>query len=156
MFDQVLIRPDSLSNDVREGEVVGFSLGVKIANYRGTFLSMHTGYFIEVDGVSYPTSVQTFEVNGVPARTFDELKGQVWEHWDYPDEAILHVAVPGGLAAGEHTIRFQQCILMAYGYMPTDEEWVTNPPEPGTGAGSDKTPHVVTYHIALNEKETRA
>ena len=154
MFDNYLIRADSLHNDVVNGEVVGFSLAVRYANYRGVYLSLHNGYFLEIDGIEYPTSVQTFEINGKPPRAFDELRTAVYEHWDYDDEAILHVRAPGGLAPGMHTIRFQQCVLAAYGYLPTDEEWVRNPPKPGSGAGSDKTPYIVTYQLALSgEKE---
>ena len=156
MFDNYLVRADSLRNETLDGEVVGFSLAVRHANYRGCYLSLHNGYFLEVDGTVYPTSVQTFEINGQPPRTIDELKTAVWEHWDFDDEAVLHVAAPGGLSEGEHTIRFQQSVLAAYGYMPTDEEWTRQPPEPGTGAGSDKTPYIVTYKIALTDGEVAA
>jgi len=151
MFDNYLIRADSLRNDIVDGEVVGFSLAVRIANYRGVFLSLHTGYFLEVDGTAYPREVQTFEINGKPPRGFEEIKSAVWEHWDYDDEAILHIRTPGGLAPGAHEVRFQQCVIAAYGYMPTDEDWVKAPPKPGTGAGSDKTPQVITYVLELNE-----
>ena len=152
MFDRLLVRADSLHNDVRDGQVVGFSMVVRPANYRGCFVSLLNGYFIEVDGVEYPTEVQTFEINGKPPRSFEETKTAVWEHWDFDDDAILHVTKPGGLAPGEHTLRFQQSILNAYGYMPTDEEWIKNPPKPGTGAGSDKTPWIVTYQLTVNEE----
>jgi Domain of unknown function (DUF6379) len=151
MFDNYLIRAGSLRNDVVDGEVVGFSLAVRIANYRGVFLSLHCGYYLCVDGIEYPVDDQTFEINGKAPRSFGEIKSAVWEHWDYDDEAILHVHAPGGLASGDHEVRFQQCVIAAYGYMPTDEEWVKAPPKPGTGAGSDKTPQVVTYRLALNE-----
>ncbi|MBT0770255.1 hypothetical protein KIH74_15040 [Kineosporia sp. J2-2] len=151
MFENFLIRPDSLRNDVRDGEVVGFRLAVRHANYRGCYLSLHNGYFIEVDGTEYPVSVQTFEINGRPPRSFADLRSQVHEHWDYDDEGILHVSAPGGLAPGQHVIRFQQSVLAAYGYLPTDEEWVKNPPRPGTGAGSDKAPQIVSYTLTLTE-----
>jgi Domain of unknown function (DUF6379) len=150
MFDRLLIQRDSLRNDIRDGQVVGFSLMVRIANYRGVYLSLHNGYYLEVDGIQYPVDAQTFEINGHQPRTFDQTRTAIWEHWDYDDEAVLHVAAPGGLTPGEHTIRFQQSVLAAYGYMPTDEEWVLNPPTPGTGAGSDKTPHIVSYTVTLN------
>ena len=150
MFDNYLIRADSLQNDIRNGVAVGFSIAVRHANYRGVFLSLHNGYYLCVDGVEYPTEVQSFEINGKPPRGFDELRSAVWEHWDYDDEAILHVNSPGGLQPGEHTIRFQQSVLAAYGYLPTDEEWIKNPPKPGSGAGSDKTPEIVTYRLTLN------
>jgi hypothetical protein len=151
VFDNYLIRADSLRNDVVDGGVVGFLMAVRIANYRGVFLSLHTGYYLSVDGVEYSTSVQNFEVNGKPPRSFEAIKAAVWEHWDYDDEAILHVRAPGGLTPGVHEIRFQQCIVAAYGYLPTDEEWVKAPPTPGTGAGSEKTPQIVTYRLALKE-----
>lgn len=151
MFDNYLIRADSLRNDFVDGEVVGFSLAVRNANYRGVFLSLHTGYYLCVDGVEYPREAQTFEINGKPPRDFNEIKTAIWEHWDYDDEAILHIRKPGGLTPGEHEVRFQQCVIAAYGYMPTDEDWVKAPPTPGTGAGSDKTPQVITYRLTLNE-----
>lgn len=153
MFEKFLIREDSLRNETRDGEVVGFSLAVRNANYRGVFLSLHNGYFLEIDGVDYPRDVQSFEINGVPPRSFEEIRTAVWEHWDYDDEGILHVACPGGLGAGTHVIRFQQSVLAAYGYRPTDEDWVREPPRPGTGAGSDKAPEIVTYTIELNAAE---
>ena len=149
MFDRYLIQPGSLRNETVDGQVVGFQMVVRMANYRGNFLSLHNGYFIEVDGVEYPKSLQTFEINGKPPRSFEELKSAVWEHWDYDDDAILHIARVGGLTPGKHVIRFQQSILNAYGYMPTDEEWVKQPPKPGTNAGSDKTPLIVTFEMEV-------
>jgi hypothetical protein len=151
MFDNYLIRNDSLHNDIVDGKTIGFSIAVRIANYRGVFLSLHTGYFLEVDGVLYPISDQRFEINGKPPRGFDEIRSATWEHWDFDDEAVLHVRKSGGLAPGEHVIRFQQCVIAAYGYLPTDEEWVKTPPTPGTGAGSDKTPQIITYRLRLNK-----
>jgi hypothetical protein len=153
MFDNFLIRSDSLRNDVQGDAVVGFQLAVRNANYRGVFLSLHNGYFLEVDGTGYPVAFQTFEINGMAPRSFDEIRTAVWEHWDYDDEGILHVAAPGGLGSGAHTVRLQQSVLAAYGYLPTDDEWVETPPTPGTGAGSDKTPQIISYHLTLTETE---
>lgn len=154
MFENFLIREDSLRNVRRDGAVVGFSLAVRNANYRGVFLSLHNGYFLEIDGVDYPKSVQSFEINGQPPRSFEEIMTRVWEHWDYDDEGVLHIACPGGLAPGAHRIRFQQSVLAAYGYRPTDEEWVRNPPLPGTGAGSDKAPDIVARTLQLSPEES--
>jgi hypothetical protein len=156
MFDNFLVRPDSLRNDERDGEVIGFRLAVRHANYRGVYLSLHNGYYLAVDGAEYPVGAQSFEINGQPPRSFEEIRKAVWEHWDYDDEGILHVRKPGGLAPGQHLVRLQQSVLAAYGYLPTDEEWVRNPPVPGSGAGSDKTPDIVTYTLALNGTEQAA
>ena len=64
MFDQFLIRKDSLENDYADGKAVGFRFAVRIADYRGCFLSLHNGYYISVDGEEYPRDLQTFEING--------------------------------------------------------------------------------------------
>jgi hypothetical protein len=152
VFDNFLIRKNSLRNVKNpEGVVTGFCFAARNANYRGVYLSLHNGYYLNVDGTEYKRDVQTFEINGQKPRSFEEIKTAVWEHWDYDDEGIIHVTKPGGLAPGKHTIAFQQSVLAAYGYLPTDEEWVKNPPEPGTGAGSDKTKNVVRYELELQE-----
>lgn len=156
MFDNFLIRPDSLRNEERNHEVIGFCLAVRNANYRGVYLSLHNGYYLSVDGTGYPVGVQSFEINGKPPRSFGEIRTAVHEHWDFDDEGILHVAAPGGLAPGEHVLRFQQSVLAAYGYLPTDEEWVRQPPVPGSGAGSDKAPDIITYRLTLSGTEKYA
>lgn len=154
MFDRFFVREDSLKNVVRDGKVVGFSLAVRNANYRGCYLSLHNGYFLSVDGVEFDRSAQTFEINGQPPRDFAEIATRVHEHWDYDDEGILHIALPGGLAPGAHDVRIQQSVLAAYGYRPTDEEWVKNPPIPGSGAGSDKAPDISEFVLTLQTGET--
>ena len=152
MFDNFLIRTNSLVNTVEDGKTTGFSLAVRNANYRGCYLSLHNGYLLRVDGEEYARDVQSFVINDRPPRNFETIAGAVWEHWDFDDEGILRVAKAGGLAPGQHEVELQQSILAAYGYHATDEEWVRQPPEPGRGAGSDKTPVVVTYRLALTER----
>ena len=151
MYDNFLIRKDSLKNDYEKGKPIGFSFALKIADYRGCFLSLHNGYYIECDGVQYGRGVQTFEVNGKGERSFEEIKKCVWEHWDFDDEGMLYIEKEGGLAPGIHHIGLQQSILAAYGYMPTDEEWIKNPPVPGSGAGAGKTNVICYYDIPLTD-----
>ena len=97
MFDSFLIREDSLKNVVKDGKIVGFKFGVRIADYRGAILSLHNGYYVSVDGTEYPREVQKFEINGMPPRSFEELKTCVWEHWDFDDEGMLYIEKEGGL-----------------------------------------------------------
>lgn len=151
MFERFLVREDSLRNTMSEGRVTGFSLAVRNANYRGVYLSLHNGYYLTVDGVAFDRSSQRFQINGQPPRDFRTLARAVHEHWDYDDEGILHVACEGGLAPGRHHIRLQQSVLAAYGYRPTDEEWVRNPPEPGSGAGADKAPDICDFTLTLQD-----
>lgn len=149
MFDHFLIRQDSLKNDVTDGKVTGFSFAVKIADYRGCFLSLHNGYYVECDGIEYDRKQQTFEVNGRGERTFEELKKCVWEHWDFADEARLHIKKEDGLTPGKHKIRIKQSILMQYGYAPWDEEWVENPPIPGKNINEGKSSVIFSFELEL-------
>lgn len=151
MFDSYLIREDSLENTVEDGKVTGFKFAVRIADYRGCFLSLHNGYYIECDGIVYPRELQKFEINGKEPRDFEELKTCVWEHWNYDDEGYVYVAKEGGLEPGKHVIKLQQSILSQYGYMPWDEEWLKNPPVPGSGAGSGKTSSICSFTLKLQE-----
>ena len=154
MFDNFLIRKDSLKNDVdADGNVIGFQFAARNANYRGVYLSLHNGYYIKVDGVEYKRDVQTFEINGKAPRSFEEIKTCVWEHWNYDDAGIVHVKKEGGLAPGIHKLGLQQSVLAQYGYMPWDEEWVKNPPVPGSGAGAGKTDVVSEFELELQEQE---
>ncbi|MCI2049610.1 MAG: DUF6379 domain-containing protein [Lachnospiraceae bacterium] len=152
MFDQYMVRKDSLENVTEGGRTTGFRMGVRIADYRGCFLPLHNGYYLEVDGVFYPREQQKFAINGKAPRSFAEISKAVWEHWDFDAEGMLYVEKEGGLAPGEHVVRIQQSVLASYGYMPMQEEWVKNPPVPGGGAGSGKTHVVCEYHLMLKEE----
>ena len=69
MFDNFLIVPNSLKNDLdANGNAVGFQFAVRIADYRGCFLSLHNGYYIDCDGVNYPRETQRFAVPGRPSK----------------------------------------------------------------------------------------
>ncbi len=151
MFDQYLIRKDSLQNVTEDGKVTGFKFAVRIADYRGCFLSLHNGYYINVDGTEYPRDLQKFEINGKAPRSFEEIKTACWEHWNYDDEGWVYVTKEGGLSKGMHKIGLQQSILAQYGYMPWDEEWVKNPPVPGSGAGAGKTETICQFDLELQE-----
>ena len=130
MFDSFMVKEGSLENVVKDGFIIGFKFKVHIGEYRGCFLSLVHGYYIEVDGEEFPRSLQKFEINGKPPRTFDEIKKAVWEHWDYDDYATLYVQKPGGLSAGKHRLGIMQGLMTQYGWQPHDQEWIDNTPEP--------------------------
>ena len=150
MYDSFLVRQDSLKNFTENGKVAGFQIGVRIANYRGVFLSLHNGYYVEADGKTFPVSAQKFGINGKAPRTFEELKqNAVFEHWDMQDEATLYVYCDGGLSAGKHRIGILESILCDYGRSPRAEEMVKNPPVPGPGVGGSKTTDISYFDLEL-------
>jgi hypothetical protein len=144
MIDKYLVKTDSLQNVEKDGFIIGFKFQVRIGGYRGCFLSLHNGYYINVDGVEYPRELQKFEINGKPPRGFDEIAGCVWEHWDYDTLATVYVQKANGLAEGAHTVGVKQGVLTQYGWQPHDEEWIDNPPDPRE-MGIRQTP--VSYHV---------
>ena len=135
MNEHWMVKPGSLQNEVIDGETVGFKFDVRICEYRGCFVALIVPYYIEVDGVSYGAETQTFEVNGKPPRTFDEIAKAGYEHWDYADWATMHVKCPGGLKPGAHELGVWQGLLTQYGWSTHDDEWCLNPPTPGTVKG---------------------
>jgi hypothetical protein len=147
MYDSFLVRQDSLQNVVKDGEVVGFKFAVQLANYRGIYLSLVNGFYVNMDGVEYDQDDITLEVNGQAPRTMEEISKACWEHWDLQDEGFVNVRKPGGLAKGAHKLGYLPSTMDAYGYQAHDEEWVKNPPQPGKGGG--KTYRVCWFDLDL-------
>ena len=82
MFDSFLIKEGSLENFTENGKVAGFKFAIHIADYRGAFLSLHNGYYIEVDGKVYPREVQKFATvlaaRGICTVDSFDIHGQIW------------------------------------------------------------------------------
>ncbi len=118
--------PGSLKNQNTAGKATGFQLSVRLLNGRGCFLSILNGFYIAVDGETFSREQQSLAVNGKPPRSFIELASCSDEHWDPSDEAVLHIAKPGGLAPGRHQVAFRPSLLD--GYFKAKDEWVDAPP----------------------------
>ena len=147
MFDSFMVRSDSLGNVQENGQTVGFRFAIRLANYRGIYLSLVNGFYVNMDGVEYAPEALTLGVNGKPPRTMEELAICCFEHWDLQDEAWLYVKKPGGLEKGMHRLGYLPSTMDAYGYQAHDAEWVKNPPKPGAGGG--KTFRVCWYDLEL-------
>lgn len=130
MFDSFLVREGSLENVEKDGFIIGFKFDVRICDYRGCFLSLHNGYYINVDGEEFPRELQKFEINGKEPRDFDEIATCIWEHWDFDDFGTVYVQKPGGLSKGKHRLGVWQNVFSQYGWQPTDQEYIDNPPGP--------------------------
>ena len=135
MNEAYLVRTETIQNVVENGAVTGFQFNVRNPGYRGCFLSLVNGYYVELDGVEFPQEDITFTINGKGPRSFAELYTCCMETWNFDDEAVITVKKPGGIAPGAHTLVVQPSIIDQYGYAHHDEEWVKNPPKPGTAIG---------------------
>ncbi|MEF2074556.1 C-glycoside deglycosidase beta subunit domain-containing protein [Consotaella aegiceratis] len=153
MFDRYLLNKKSIRNISIGSSVIGFKFAVRNSNYRGVFVSLHNGYYLVLDGELIPREKQSFQVNGKPPRSFDEICNAGFEHWDFGDEAWVYVDRPGGLSEGRHQLIFKQSVFAAYGYFPGHEEYVDSPPDPGPDTRHflimDKTYSPVSYEFFL-------
>lgn len=116
MFEKYMIYDEGFRNVEKDGEIIGFQIGVRITYYRGVVLAVIGDFKVTVDGILYTKDRMTFTVNG-NTYTFDEMIGKTDEHWDFGDVAYLTVLLPGGLAQGEHEVEVTERIRVVYGLM---------------------------------------
>lgn len=142
MFEEYAVRTQTIENTRENGSVTGFRMAVRPAMDRGIWLSLVAGFYLSVDGEA-PLSQNAFTlaVNGQPPRTLEQLKLCSQERWRQDKDAWLYVSLPGGLTPGEHKLTFQEQIFS--GYFKAREEWVENPPAPGSSGKK----HTFTCYI---------
>lgn len=126
MFEKYIIYDNGFRNVEKNGEIIGFQVGVRINYYRGVVLAVIGDYKVTVDGSLYTKEQMTFTVNG-NTYTFEEMNGKTDEHWDFGDVAYLTVLLPGGLSDGEHEVEVMEFIRVVYGLnnmqMPCTAVW---------------------------------
>lgn len=138
----------SLKNDVVDGKVVGYSFGVRLPRYRGNFLSLINGYYVNVDGEEIAQDAMRLEINGKAPRTWAEIKEAVWEHWDYQTTGYLHILKEGGLSKGSHQIKAVISNFEQYGFYTTDQDRGDHPLIP-TEAPLGFTPEANTQTLVI-------
>ena len=112
-YETYIIRDRSLHNVRRDGEVVGFALELRIANYRGYLLSQIEDVRICIDGEWMERESLRFKVNGREF-TLDEMADVTDERWGLLDVATLTCLRRGGLSAGVHRITIEEHIRPSY------------------------------------------
>ncbi len=147
MNEAYLVRTETVENVTCDGQVVGFRFAVRNPGYRGCFVSLVNGYYVRLDDEEFAQEDITFDINGKGPRSFAQLKTCCWETWNFDDEAIICVHKAGGIAPGRHTLYVQPSIIDQYGYAHHDEEWVKNPPKPGSSIGKSRA--IGKYEITI-------
>lgn len=103
MFDKYFICDDTFKNIEKDGQIIGFQLGIKVSYYRGVILGIINDCQLTVDGEHFSKDQMTFTVKA-GTFTFDAMAGRDDVRWDFAETAYLRVNKPGGLAPGEHTV----------------------------------------------------
>jgi len=113
MFEKYMVCDHGFKNVMKNGEVIGFQLRVKIAYYRGLRLSLVEGFEVTVDGERFVDELITFGI-GDRSYTLKQMETEYEDRWEFGEEATLTIVKPGGLAPGEHKIDFVQKVIVSY------------------------------------------
>jgi hypothetical protein len=113
MYERYFIQKGTFQNTMIDGQAAGFQIDVKIAYYRGLFLSMVEGFEVIVDGKLYTMEDMTFTIKG-KTYTQAEMERETTVRWDFGEVATLRIRKPGGLAAGSHEVTVRELIRISY------------------------------------------
>jgi len=113
MFDRYMICENTVRNVPREGKVVGFEFGARIAYYRGLGLSMVEDLAVTVDGEKIPRDRVRFSVGG-RSFTLEEMETQYEDRWEFGEVATITVLKEKGLPPGEHTLELVEQLRVSY------------------------------------------
>ena len=112
-YDTYMICENTLEN-FRDGEkIVGFSLDLRIANYRGYLLSQIEDVRLSVDGQWMDRDTLRFAIHG-RQYTLAQMETVTDNYWGFRDRAALACLLPGGLEAGNHEITVEEHIRASY------------------------------------------
>ena len=113
-FTDVVV-DDSLKNCCVNGVKTGFQFEIRLAYYRGHFLSVIDEFAVKVDGAEIDSERIKFCINGKEFSPVEFDKCYT-EFWRVTDPAVIRVFQPGGLAAGAHDIDVK--LMFHSPYMP--------------------------------------
>jgi len=99
----------------KAGNPLGFQFAIIAFLYRGMFLSQFRTGKVTVDGVDYPKSALTWEIQGVDY-TAEEMYELDDVYWPLDEPAIVKVPKAGGLAPGYHDVAIELGWVNAYGF----------------------------------------
>ena len=102
---------------VRDGEITGFQVAIRLTYYRGVWLSQLRPATVIVDGTAYAGDDVTWTVAGITC-TQQALATHGDRNWDPLVPAVLTVRKPDGLAQGIHDIEVK--FTYSASYMPPD------------------------------------
>jgi hypothetical protein len=124
MYDNFMIVGEEFKNVVRNGEITGFQLGVRLCYYRGIVLSLIGSIGLKIDGEEISPDAMTVTVGG---KTYPlaQLENEPVAKWEFGEVGILTVNQPGGLPVGEHTVNLREHLKISYvpmGFSGADEK----------------------------------
>lgn len=114
-----VLRDGTLKNVYVNGKKMGYCFDVRLAYYRGHFLSVIDELTVSVDGEQVETQDITFWLHGKEFGV-SQLHEATTEFWGIKEPATIKVFREGGLENGEHEIDFH--LVFRSPYMPIGEQ----------------------------------
>ncbi|KAB7668369.1 DUF6379 domain-containing protein [Bacillus sp. B1-b2] len=114
MFDNYVLKDNTLSNVVKDDEVIGYQVQTFITYYRGIPLSMVHDIQIELDDQPVEREKIAFSPDGETFFTLDEMETVTTYKWEYGDPGTIFVKQPGGLSEGKHKVKLTQVSRVPY------------------------------------------
>jgi hypothetical protein len=112
-YETYMICEDGFSNLESRGQVIGFRVNLRIANYRGYILSQIEDIKVAVDGV--PIARADMRVKfGAKEYTLDQMETVTDDRWEWKQVASVTCLKSGGLAAGKHVLEVEEHIRASY------------------------------------------
>lgn len=135
MFDQYLLI-DGSAHGTNSGGRPGLSVQIRIAYYRGLWLSMIEELELAIDGRPVGHRQMSFTVHGNTYQV-DQLEHVLHDRWGYTEVATLQVQLDEPLSVGEHTLVLTEKLRISYLPAPAVSRcskvmWVTESPGTAT------------------------
>ena len=113
MFEQYLVCEDGFRNVVKDGNIVGYEVKLRIPYYRGLALSMINSIDLDVDDVSVTHDDMVFSVE-TGSFPYSELSTVINNRWEMGEKASLFVKKIGGLTEGVHKVHAVVNLRISY------------------------------------------
>jgi hypothetical protein len=114
MFDNYVLKDNSLKNIVKNNDVIGYEVQTFITYYRGIPLSMVHDIQLEVDDQPVDRDNILFSPDGETFFTLDEMETVTTYKWEYGDPGTIFVNQLGGLTEGKHKVKLTQVSRVPY------------------------------------------
>ncbi len=118
------LRDGTLKNYFENGKKAGYQFDVRLAYYRGHYLSVIDEFKVEVDNEEVDDMDIRFCVNGKEFMPC-QLREAYYEFWNIKKPATIKVRKDGGLAAGEHNVKLTLMFRNPYLPQPGAEDRYT-------------------------------
>jgi hypothetical protein len=113
MFDKYIICEQDFRNVVEFGEITGFQFRARLPYYRRLGLSMIEDLAVAVDGKAIPRAALRVTLHG-NTYTLSEMETEYEDAWEFGEEAVITVHLPGGLPPGPHQIGMEDTLRISY------------------------------------------